>query len=356
MTPNSPLSSPTPSRISACCLIRSATPRSPKPPWKTRIRLLRPLVATAHADPRYTRNLSIAANNLSYVVAKRDPAAAEHTMREAVETLERLSTAPGGERYQSDLALCYNNLAALLSRSGRAADAIGWHQRAAALQEQMLRRAPAVVQHRSDLAVSLNNLGVAYCRSGQVDAAEEPFGRARDLFATLASDYPNEIGYQSALAGLLNNQALALAGAGRHQRAIGIYEAAMKAQRRCLEQAPGSELMQEVLSKMVYNQGRSLVALERWEEALDAALTRRRIWRTSGDRLFGVAIELAGLSQQIPNDELKQRADQETIATLEQAFDNGYRPSADESLATDQRFHHLRNNQQFADLIARHPR
>ncbi len=167
------------------------------------LRLLRPLVATAHADPRYTRNLSIAANNLSYVVAKRDPAAAEHTMREAVETLERLSTAPGGERYQSDLALCYNNLAALLSRSGRAADAIGWHQRAAALQEQMLRRSPAVVQHRSDLAVSLNNLGVAYCRSGQVDAADEPFGRARDLFATLASDYPNEIGYQSALAGLL---------------------------------------------------------------------------------------------------------------------------------------------------------
>ena len=162
------------------------------------LRLLRPLVATAHADPRYTRNLSIAANNLSYVVAKRDPAAAEHTMREAVETLERLSTAPGGERYQSDLALCYNNLAALLSRSGRAADAIGWHQRAAALQEQMLRRSPAVVQHRSDLAVSLNNLGVAYCRSGQVDAADEPFGRARDLFATLASDYPNEIGYQSA--------------------------------------------------------------------------------------------------------------------------------------------------------------
>ena len=114
--------------------------------------------------------------------------------------------------------------------------------------------------------------------------------------------------------------------------------------------------MQETLSKMVYNQGRSLVALERWEEALDAALTRRKIWRTNGDRLFGVAIELAGLSRKIPNDELKQRADQETIATLEQAFDNGFRQSPDESLATDQHFHHLQSNQQFANLIARHPR
>ena len=90
-----------------------------------------------------------------------------------------------------------------MSRTGRAADAIEWHQRAVALQEQMVRRSPAVVRHRSDLAVSLNNLGVAYCRAGQVDAADEPFARARDLFATLASDYPSELGYESALAGLL---------------------------------------------------------------------------------------------------------------------------------------------------------
>ena len=100
----------------------------------------------------------------------------------------------------------------------------------------MVRKSPAVVQHRSDLAVSLNNLGVAFCRAGQVDAADAPFTRARELFTTLASDYPSEIGYQSALAGMLNNQALALAEAGRHERAVGIYEAAIKAQRRSLEQ------------------------------------------------------------------------------------------------------------------------
>jgi len=243
----------------------------------------------------------------------------------------------------------------------RAADAIGWHQRAVALQEQMVRKAPAVVQHRSDLAVSLNNLGVAYCRAGQVDAAEKPFGRARELFVTLASDYPSELGYESALAGLLNNQALALAGASQHQRAVGIYEAAMKAQRRCLQQAPDSELMQEVLSKMVYNQGRSLVALVRWDEAADAALTRREIWRASGPRLFGVAVELADLGQQLTgnspeNDGLRQRVDDQTVATLEQAFDNGYHDSNERPLANDKRFEHLHDNEQFAKLIAKHSR
>ncbi len=325
------------------------------------LRLLRPLVAAPDGDPRYTRNLSIAANNLSYVVSKRDPAAAERTMREAVETLERLATTPNGARYQADLALCYNNLAALLSRSGRTTDAIGWHQRAVALQEQMVRKAPTVVQHRSDLAVSLNNLGVAYCRAEQVDAAEEPFGRARDLFATLASDYPSELGYESALAGLLNNQALALAGASQYERAVGIYEAAIKAQRHCWQQAPASELMQEILSKMVYNQGRSLVALGRWDEAVDNALSRREIWRASGERLFGIAVELAGVGQTVAekadgSTDLRQRVDRETIAALEQAFDNGYLDPRDEALAKDKRFEHLHDNQRFVDLIAKHSR
>ena len=38
---------------------------------------LRPLVVRADALSRHARNLSIAANNLSYVLAKRNPAAAE---------------------------------------------------------------------------------------------------------------------------------------------------------------------------------------------------------------------------------------------------------------------------------------
>ena len=74
--------------------------------------------------------------------------------------------------------------------------------------------------------------------------------------------------------------------------------------------------MQEVLSKMVYNQGRSLVALGRWDEAIDSALARRRIWRASGPRLFGVAVELAQLGDQLTPDDnqLQKRVDHETFA------------------------------------------
>lgn len=324
------------------------------------VALLRPLVAGKDAEPRYARNLSLAANNLSYVLAKRDPAAAERASREAVQILEQLSDAdPRSDRYQDDLALCYNNLAALLSRTGRTAEAIEWHTRAVALQEQLVRRSPSVVRHRSDLAVSLNNLGVAYCRANQVDAADEPFAEARKLFVDLASDYPSELGYQSALAGLLNNQALALAGVGRHERAGGLYQEAIKTQRHCRQQAPSSQLMQDVLSKMVYNQGRSLAALGRWDAAADTALARRAIWRGDGQRLYGVAVELAGigraLSEQRSVDaDLYERVDRETVATLRQALQSGFSP--DQDVAHDARFAHLKKNKQFADLVTAHAR
>jgi serine/threonine protein kinase/tetratricopeptide (TPR) repeat protein len=313
---------------------------------------LRPIVVREDASPRYARNLSIAANNLSYVLAKRDPAAAERASREAVVILERLAAdSDNGSQYQGDLALCYNNLAALLSRNGRVAEAIEWHARAANLQEQLIRKAPAVVRHRSDLAISLNNLGVAYCRAGKVDDAAAPFTRARELFATLADDYPDELAYGYSLAALLNNQALAVAGAGRHAQAESLYEDAIKAQRQCWQQSGGSKLMQEMLSKMLYNRGRSLTALGRWEDAAAMAAARREVWQGDGKRLFAVAVELAGIASAIDgrNQRAQATIDSATILALREAFEAGY--PRDESLIEDKRFGRLREDPEFLALL-----
>jgi hypothetical protein len=62
----------------------------------------------------------------------------------------------------------------------------------------------------------------------------------------------------------------------------------------------------------------------------------------------------AAVDQAADNDELRQRVDRETVATLQQAFDNGYQDPHDRALTFDQRFTHLHDNRQFADLIAKH--
>ena len=117
--------------------------------------------------------------------------------------------------------------------------------------------------------------------------------------------------------------------------------------------------MQEILSKMVYNQGRSLAALERWDDAVDAALARREIWQSDGERLFGVAVELAGIGRAVAaqkegNAESRERIDRETVATLRQALKQGL--SRDHEIAHDKRFAHLQENTEFNELLAEHSR
>jgi tetratricopeptide (TPR) repeat protein len=311
---------------------------------------------------RQLRNLAIALNNLSFAVAKRDALAAERPAREAIEILERISqSGADGQQYQDDLALAYNNLAALESRANELPEAIESYRKAVALEEQLVRKAPGVVRSRSDLAVSLNNLGVALCRVDKVDESQEPFDRSRELMATLASDYPEELTYQSSLAALLNNEALALASTGRHEQALSIYPVAIAAQRNSWERAPNSGLMQELLSKMYYNECQSLVALGKWNEAAEAALARREVWRTNGERLFGVAVELAAIDQAIRKAEasgdagtvrnhgLTEKLDGEVIGTLQQAAKQGFAHTAD--LAGDERFAYLQGNKGFQELV-----
>ena len=319
--------------------------------------VLRSIAASHSDDPECARHLAIVSNNLSYVLRKNDPAAADLASREAITILQRLSNgAAGRAKYQDDLALCYNNLAALESQKQHWDEAIGWHLQAIALQEQLARKAPGVVRHRSDLAVSSNNLGVAYCRASRAADADASFERARALLATLADDYPDQVAYASSLAALLNNQALALADAGRHEDALQVYPPAIKAQRECWQRLPSAAAIRESLSKMYYNHGQSLRSTARFGAAADAALARRDVWQGNGERLFGVAIELAEIAgawradtSTIASDDWR-KLDQEIIGTLRAARAAGWHDEAE--LAEDDRFAFLRQDKQFAQLIA----
>ena len=317
---------------------------------------LRPLAVSHANEPRHAHHLAVALNNLSYVLRKRDAGAARDALREAIAILQPIAAGhPDKVQYQDDLALCLNNLAAIESNKDLTG-AIASHSKAIAVQEQLARKAPAVVRHRSDLAISLNNLGVAYCRAGQASEADATFERARTLFSTLTEDYPNEVAYQSALAALLNNQALALADAGRHQQALAIYPTAIESQRICWQERPDSPLMREVLSKMYYNYGQSLRTAGRTDEAAKAAIARRDVWRGDGQRLLGVAVELAQIENTMADGDQRSTSpgrtgkwDNEVVATLRLARKNGL--PADYDLATDERFAHLKNHRGFVALI-----
>jgi serine/threonine protein kinase/tetratricopeptide (TPR) repeat protein len=315
------------------------------------INLLRSIAKQPERGPKFARNLAIVYNNLSYVLRRRDPAAADKASSQAIAILEALNEETGKAEYQDDLALCYNNMAALESQTEKWDDAVAWHERAIALQEQMVRKAPSVVRHRSELAASLNNLGVVHCRSNRLVEADVVFKRARELLGTLTHDYPDQLAYTSAWAALLNNQAMALAEAGFHEEALRWYPTAIEAQRKCWQRFP--DAMGEPLSKMYYNYGQSLRQTRQIAAATQAALARRKVWRGNGQRLFGVAVELAEIARtsasELSSDE-KRELHGEVIKTLRLSREAGWHDTTE--LADDERFSFLRDNQKFEQLIA----
>jgi len=196
-----------------------------------------------------------------------------------------------------------------------------------------------------------------YCHAAKPAEADAAFVRARELFATLADDYPDELAYRSSLAALLNNQALALASVARHTDALKIYPAAIEAQRRCRVKGADSETTRQLLSKMYYNFGQSQLAAGQFADAVQTAVNRRDLWKGNSERLLGVAAELADLDAAIErrnksdaNGNTRPDAGDEVLATLEQAFDNGWPLAFDP--AKEERFASLRKNERFAAKIA----
>jgi hypothetical protein len=156
---------------------------------------------------------------------------------------------------------------------------------------------------------------------------------------------------------VLNNQALALANADRHEQALEIFPEAIQSQEICCQRSPKSVILRELLSKMYYNYRQALEATGRWEEASAAALSRRQLWQGNGERLLGVAVELAGIgtAARAPaarsiTPEVRQRLDDEVVATLQQVRECGIAQNF--KLASDERFRYLHDHEGFNALVA----
>ena len=90
--------------------------------------------------------------------------------------------------------------------------------------------------------------------------------------------------------------------------------------------------------------------------ALDAALARREVWQNSGERLLGVAAEIAEMADRsrdktnrAVNPEIQKKLTDEVLTTLWEAHDSGWPREVD--LATDKRFAQFRTNDRFVALM-----
>jgi len=308
------------------------------------------LRAVCDAHPNHVghrRSLAMAYNNLGYVQRKVDAAQAERSALQAVEQLEQVcqsTTAPGEalSEWIADLALCYSNLAAIQGNADRTSEAIASTRRAVALRKSLVRKSPGVVHYRSELAANLNNLALLSMRSGDPSAAKRAFDEANRLFAALLEDYPSNAAYASGWAALLNNQGLALAQIERYDEAIRAYSQAVVIQKQVEEHLRNSPAVRASLSRIYYNYGRALQQAGHDAKAVEQALARRTLWHDDGERLFGVAVELAQLAG-------AKQYGSEVIETLATALAAGYQPEVE--LSTDARFGPWHNKRAYQALL-----
>ncbi|MEX2186225.1 MAG: serine/threonine-protein kinase [Pirellulales bacterium] len=301
------------------------------------------------ADPENGELLATVAatyNGLGAVCQGRDPVAALDCCRQAVDLMTRAYRAhPENIDYRAKLATMYRNLGAIEASSSDFAAGAKCYRSAIELLGPLQAEAADNKTLRCELAAIFNNQGLLQTRMRQPGEAQRSFDKALTLYTPVRELYPNDHLLASSVGGVYNNLGFLLSGLGQDEAATAAYESAIIHQKEAWNEAPQVSQYRQFLSKHYFNYGAVLRKLNRPQDAMRAALSRRELWPDDAGQLVSVAEELA-LAWRMMAEQPKLAAAAETcagrvVSTLKEA-------GRDAILAE-----HIENNAAFVGLIDR---
>ena len=118
-------------------------------------------------------------------------------------------------QFQSDLALCHNNIGLIQSATGRPAAALKSHEQARAIRERLARDHPESPDFASNLGGTLNNMAVIDLGGRQFDRAQTKLTQAVEWQRKALASNPNHPVYRQFLDNHLTNLITAAEGLGR---------------------------------------------------------------------------------------------------------------------------------------------
>ncbi|TWT37663.1 Serine/threonine-protein kinase PrkC [Posidoniimonas corsicana] len=233
---------------------------------------------SAPEEPRYVRNIAVAKSNLSEALREHSPVEAITASRDARLAMRRLvQEYPEDTGFKADLAMTYNNLAAMQGAQGNWAAAAEGYRDAAGQIEQLVRRNPLIPRHRRELAITHSNLGLALARIGEPHESQKAFRVAEGYLIGLIGDFPQQTSYRSAMAALWNNRGVALQFAGQDEAALEAFEKAVDVQEELAEQGGISLAQASVLNRQYQNFAELLRRANRAEEGQDIERRRKEL-------------------------------------------------------------------------------
>jgi serine/threonine protein kinase len=321
--------------------------------FREAIRLAEAAAQTVKDDAESQRSLAAAYNNLASL-GESDGAQAVELYEKAAECQRSaVRLKPAQLQHRRELATTLNNLGAALAKTGRVDEAAKAYDEAIDRQQELLRLAPLERTYRRDLAVTYNNLGLVYAGRKQADLAERCFRNALGFQQQLVAEQPDDLELLSSAGGMHNNLGIVLEQRDSVADAAASYAKAVELQSAAHRRAPAIERYRSFLSRHYYNLGRASRERGRLDEAVRAALARKKLWPRDPERLLSVAEELALASRQA--DQNKSAAPQAdeladlAVAALREAVDAGLQVPAD--LARRESFIAVRKRPGFLELV-----
>jgi serine/threonine-protein kinase len=203
---------------------------------------------------------------------------------------EFLRATPGDRELRSGLGNTLNNLGTVHVTSGRLVEARRCLERAAEIQEELVRDAPGEFSYTYtvQLAAALANLGTLAGRLGEHPEAVRCFRRVSELWDVLLArgtpGAPADPERQAGLAAACHNLAIALSNAGRRQEAVPVFRRVLELRTRLADANPHVTRFQAELGAI----HTSLGILHAQEGDFDDALACYRAARTIYERLAGL--------------------------------------------------------------------
>lgn len=304
-------------------------------------------IADAKRTGEVTRQLASTYQNLSGLLADRDPGRAVEYARTALRNqTDELNAQPGDPKTASRVALTLNSLGAAQVVAGDVDSAIHSYRQAIDLQSQLIERWPNQLNYQRDIAVTHNNYGLALAAHQRYEEAREAFDQSLAHQIPLAELFVNDADLQSTLGGVYNNRGFAQEKLGEVDGAIESYRMAVKHQTRAYQSTPEVPQYREYLSKHYFNYAKLLRSAGRDAEAFETAKRRRELWKGDGERLAGVAEEVRVMSEEadlerisVDRSETNEQTPINGLATnelrdfcretMQMAIDSGYDPPKD---------------------------
>jgi serine/threonine protein kinase len=305
--------------------------------FKNAIRLQREILAEEPGDEQTLQGLAATLNNLGFLYAKSNPAAAVRCYAQALQTQQRLvDAAPGNVKYQCGLALAHGNLGSAQLNRGKPELAAAAFRASITVLERV-RQSDDESGYARDLAISCNNLGMTQNRLGEFAVAESLFRRALGSMGPQIDRVDCTPSDLSSVGGIYNNLAVVLEKQDRYEEAADSYAQAIWFQQMACKRAPDVSRFRDLLSKHYLGQGRVMRSLGRYDEAVAAALARKKIWRGNAPHVWSVAEELARITQETRRSSSAtatthadvERFARQTVAVLDEAVALGLNPAAE---------------------------